>query len=151
MVATFTVKNAEVVIKNLNRISDGVSGAGLTKPMRQATLLVTRDAKKLSPVDTGTLRSSIAPEIRAHGDTIEGIVGTPVKYAPYMELGTKAHFPPISALQVWARRHGMSAFIVARAISRRGLKPRKFLQSAFDNNASNIQQIFDDYVKKTVE
>ena len=151
MVATYTVKGADIVIKNLNRISDGASGRGLTEPMRKATMLVTRDAKINAPVDTGNLRSSISPEIKAHGNTIEGIVGTPVKYAPFMELGTRAHFPPISALQVWARRHGISAFLVARAIARRGLKPRKFLQRAYDSNVWTIQQLFDDYIKKLVD
>ena len=151
MVDTITVEGADQVIKKLNKIAAGVEPAGLVKPMRDSTLLVTRDAKKLSPVDTGTLRSSIAPDItlKAHG--IEGAVGSPLKYAPFVELGTRPHFPPLSALQVWARRHGVSARAVQLAIGRRGTKANEFLKGALENNTNEIYRTFDDYVKDLVD
>ena len=149
--STYTVRGLDVTIKNLNKVKDGVGGAGMKTTMRAATLMVTRSARKKAPVDTGVLRNSISGEVRSFGDTSEGIVGTPVKYAPFMELGTAPHFPPVSALRVWARRHGMNAFVVARAISRRGLKARRFLSGAFDENKARIAALFDAYVKKLVE
>lgn len=55
--------------------------AGLVK----ATLLVERDAKLLTPVDTGTLRRSITHEF--HGKH-KAVVGSNVEYAPHVEMGT---------------------------------------------------------------
>lgn len=147
MVKDVEIVGAEIVIKNMNRIADGVSGQGLVPPMRQSTLIVTSEAKRLAPVDAGRLRSTIAPEVNVSGGKIEGIVGTPVKYAPFMELGTRPHYPPLAALQVWARRHNVSARAVQLAIGKYGLKPRRFLQGAFENNTAKINQIFNDYVK----
>ena len=55
----------------------------------KACLMVVRDAKKLCPVDTGRLRSSITHEIE--GTT--GRVGTNVEYARAVELGTEKQSP----------------------------------------------------------
>ncbi|MDD5512068.1 MAG: HK97 gp10 family phage protein [Dehalococcoidales bacterium] len=55
--------------------------SGLTK----AALLVERDAKKESPVDTGTLRSSITHEV----EPTEARVGTNVEYSSFQEYGTR--------------------------------------------------------------
>lgn len=42
-------------------------------------------AKGLAPVDTGNLRNSITHEQEDNGHTV--VVGTTVKYGPYVELG----------------------------------------------------------------
>lgn len=85
-----------VEIKNLEKaqakheqvIRDMRGGSGLLQAFRAATLLVQRDAKINSPVDTGRLRASIMPEVRSEGKRIIGIVGSRVVYAPYQEFGT---------------------------------------------------------------
>ena len=43
-------------------------------------------AKRLCPVDTGNLRNSITHE---QMDENTEVIGTSVKYAPYVELGTR--------------------------------------------------------------
>lgn len=54
-------------------------------------LLITRDAKRNAPVDTGRLRASIIPEIDDLEATVEAggseIVGTNVDYAAVQEFG----------------------------------------------------------------
>ena len=55
------------------------------KIMNKACLLIVRDAKKLCPVDTGRLRSSITHEIE--GTT--GRVGSNVEYCRAVELGSE--------------------------------------------------------------
>jgi HK97 gp10 family phage protein len=108
-------------------------------------MVVERDAKINAPVDTGRLRASITPEVR-RGNPIEGIVGSNVDYAPYMELGTRPHWPPWGAgtpLAVWAKRHGISAYLVARAIAKKGTKARRFLQAAYEDNKQRVYAIFD--------
>lgn len=52
---------------------------------------VRRHAKANAPVDTGRLRSSIKSTVNVQGPLIRGAIGSNVKYAPYMEYGTRPH------------------------------------------------------------
>ena len=56
----------------------------LTSALTEACMVVEKDAKKKCPVDDGTLRGSITSEVEDN----QGIVGTNVEYAPYVEFGT---------------------------------------------------------------
>lgn len=135
----------------MTQIVADLHGEPMLQGMRNATLLVTRDAKINAPVDTGRLRASITPEVRVSGPTtVQGIVGSNVMYAPFVELGTKPHFPPVGALAVWARRHGTTAFLVARAISRRGTKAVKYLERAITENRERIVSYIGDAVARIV-
>jgi len=135
-----TVYNLNTIGKNIVVQADA--------PMRKALRLLTRDAKINAPVDTGKLRSSIMPGVTSNSGGVVGVTGSNVAYAPFMELGTAAHWPPIAALEGWARRHGTNAYLVARAIARRGTKARRFLQKALQTNIHRINRIFDDYTRK---
>ena len=139
----------ELQRKNEQVVRD-LRGDVMLRAMRDATLLVTRGAKQNAPVDTGRLRASITPEVRGEGEDMIGVVGSNVVYAPYVELGTRPHFPPLAALEVWARRHGTSAFLVARAISQRGTTPRLFLQNAYNDSKPRIIALFDRALKNIV-
>lgn len=115
-------------------------GATMVGAVQRASLRVMRNARQLAPVDTGQLKNSIITAIEYDANILRGVVGSAVKHAPWMELGTgvfagkTAYFPPPSALAVWARRHGLNPWALAIAIYRRGgLKPRRFLQTAFEN------------------
>lgn len=134
----------------MERIVRDMQGEPFLQGMRDATLIVTRDAKLNAPVDTGRLRASITPEIRPHGNTVLGVVGSNLAYAPYVELGTRPHWPPPGALAVWARRHGVSEFLVRRAIGRRGTKAHKYLERALTENASRIVRLIGTTVGKIV-
>lgn len=50
----------------------------------QACALVERSAKEKAPKDTGALRGSITSAVEG----LEGVVFTPLEYAPYVEYGT---------------------------------------------------------------
>lgn len=128
-----------------------LQGPPMVEAMRDAVLMVQRDARKAAPVFSGELRASILPEIRTQGNEVVGAVGSQVRHALYMEKGTRPHFPPVAALQSWARRHNTVAFLIARAISRRGLKPRKFLQGAYDENKEKIIKKLESAVKKIAQ
>jgi hypothetical protein len=78
-------------------------------------------------------------------------VGSNVKYAPFQELGTRPFWPPLSALETWAKRHGTSAFLVARAIATRGIKAVRYLQRALEDNADRIYQKVGATVSRIVE
>ena len=56
--------------------------------MEKACLMVEADAKRICPVDTGRLRSSLTYEIETGKDEITGKVGTNVEYSIPVEFGT---------------------------------------------------------------
>lgn len=61
----------------------------LTLKNYAAGILVSQEAKRLAPVDTGLLRASIT----YRADNEEVIIGTDVHYGKYQELGTRHHGP----------------------------------------------------------
>lgn len=144
------VVGAVAAQRELVRVATGLYGQAVMSQMRKATLLVSRDAKLLSPVDTGRLRASITPAIRLDGDSVIGVVGSNVEYAAAVEVGTKPHWPPRAALETWAKRHGIPVFLVQRKIARVGTKPRKYLQGAFDKNQAKIRLLIGNAVSQVV-
>lgn len=73
------IKGLEGLIERL----DGMANpATIENAITRATLLVEREAKKKAP--KGTIAGSITSTI----DGTQGIVYTPVEFAPYVELGT---------------------------------------------------------------
>lgn len=79
-------------------------------------------------VDTGQTRAGIHAIVRG----LEAEVVASAPQSPFIEFGTAPHFPPPSALEPWARRHGFEdaragAFLIARAIAERGTPARPFL------------------------
>lgn len=75
---------------SLNNLMDEIANsADLRAAVGRACALVERKAKEKAPKDTGELRRSITSEVDvAEGGLIEGVVFTPLEYAPYVEYGT---------------------------------------------------------------
>lgn len=71
-------------LRTLFESEDGPVGRELAR----RTIRVETAAKRLSPVDTGRLRSSITHEMGHEGGDLVGRVGTNVDYSPHVELGT---------------------------------------------------------------
>lgn len=64
-------------------------GQALEQGVQRAALLVEGKAKEKVPVRTGTLRRSITSIVQREGDQVVGVIGTNVRYAPYVELGVR--------------------------------------------------------------
>lgn len=71
----------------LRELFESPSGE-VAKDLQRRALQVDRAAKRLCPVDTGRLRSSITNELGADAEGLLATVGTNVEYAPHIELGT---------------------------------------------------------------
>ena len=141
----------------------------IQKALEKGGLLIERQAKKLCPVDTGRLRSSIHTTTEKWSRVK---VGTDVIYGKWVEYGTPPHFPPPEALIPWVRRHAKSlgikktsikkswsisrqaaakglyrmklwkiAFAIARHIAEHGMSPRPFMRPAYRYNKSRVQSI----------
>ena len=88
-------------------------------------------------MDTGNAANTTIVEFAPKG--IESEIGTVAPYAPYIELGTRPHFPPMDALESWARHHGFeSAWPICKAIYERGLRARPYLTPAYDDFAGEL-------------
>ena len=82
---TVKVEGVQQAIDNFARYRDGAH-KGIHHAQVTAALATTTLAKRLCPVDTGRLRSSIRPRFSLLD--LEADVYTDVSYAPYVEFGT---------------------------------------------------------------
>lgn len=72
----------------VERLESLLDAEHLKRAMGQACAVVERSAKEKAPKGVGELRRSITSEVRQDGGVVEGIVFTPLEYAPYVEFGT---------------------------------------------------------------
>lgn len=150
-------------INGLERLMKKASPQILVGPLRKfferSAITVQSGAREKAPRDRGQLINSIAYEIDSgNPHPLWAKVGTNLGVkAKAMEYGTGLlsespetrggvqHFPPWGEqnpeLELWAQRHGFpNAFVVARAIARRGgLKPLRYLRGALADAGSQIR------------
>lgn len=123
----------------------------LRRASEASALLIEGAAKRLTPVDTGRLRASIATSLGVGALAGGAIVQTNVNYAIYVHEGTKPHFPPLKALEGWAKRHNTTPFQVARGIARKGIKKRPFMRQAVEQEQGKIGKIFSRELDNTLK
>lgn len=153
------VKGLRETQQNLERIIKDLSGNPILEAMGKAVLLVEGKAKKNVPVDRGALRASITPDVSSTATTVQGIVGSNLKYAPFIELGTRPFWTPWKPLYDWARRKvggnlkaaGALAAAARRSIAQKGIAARHYLQNAFDDSKNDIIRIFDQTIKRIIQ
>jgi len=114
---------------------------GLGRALLAGALVLEAAAKEGTPVDTGRLRASIRSGL-VEGQTGVARVFSDVHYAPYVEEGTRPHWPPVSALEDWARRHGLEPFPVAAAIAARGTRGAHMFRRAVEERGQEaLEQV----------
>lgn len=148
----------------LKKLGDPRVAALAKEHMTRSCIFVRDEAAVRAPVNTGQLRSSLTYMVGTDMHSITGVVGSPVQHAPYVEFGTGRltdypgggkgyHYPPPAALDLWASRHGFaSGAIVARIIAKRGgLRPRRFLRSAFEDKTEAIKAEMTKLLEDVIE
>ena len=76
---------------------------------------------------------------------------SPAIYGESVEAGTKPHFPPVAPIRHWVERKlgitgkeaGSVAFLIARAISKRGTKGAGMFEKSFDENEAAVIRILE--------
>lgn len=112
-------------VEKTRRIKGEVHASGIDV-QREAKMRL----KEQKAWDTGHLADSVIVERSPDGMIAE--VGPTAAYGVYVEEGTRPHFPPLDALEGWAKRHGFdSAWPICKVISERGLPARPFLFPAW--------------------
>ncbi len=141
MPATIRIQGDEKLRKAL--ASKTLINEPVRRFLERSAQTVEGKGKQNAPVDTGRLRSSISRDVQPANK--RAFVGSKLPYAAPVEFGRPpGTWPPLSALQPWARRHGFpagnaGAFLVARAIARRGIKPQPYLVPALESSRTAIR------------
>lgn len=115
----------------LRRLLDGPQGAVASDLLRRGQR-VESEAKRLCPVDTGRLRSSITTELlRTGGGRLTVRIGTNVKYARAIHDGTRPHtIRPRRAGGVLRFPGRGGQIVYARSVQHPGTRARPFLRDA---------------------
>lgn len=151
------VNEKDGITKTLPQLPERLRRAILLA-MRESAVLLQSYAKLYAPVFRGLLRVSIAQNVSEEGNRITGEVGSGVAYASVLEEGRNpwpgAMPPPSGDLKAWARRKlgdERLAFVVARAIKRRGFKAQPYLKPALLEATPRIKAIFQSRVSEALQ
>lgn len=128
--SSITLEGVEEVLGALDQLKDT---EGLEAALGQACALVERTAKQKAPKDTGALRQSITSEVR----NLEGVVFTPLYYAPYVEYGTGLFAEQGGRTDVpWWYKDDKGEWHKTS-----GQHPQPFMRPALDENREQILRI----------
>lgn len=141
--------NAKALAKEFEKIRREAKTAVLKRAVTKACYIIHEDALRRTPVNTGRLRNSIAVDVKVKGTKVIGIVGTNVKYAPFVEFGTG-----IYAMNGQGRKTPWVYFANEGKYKgfywTRGQKPKKMLTGAFEMNKERIRQAMDRIIKEAI-
>lgn len=128
--SSITLEGVEEVLGALDQLKDT---EGLEAALGTACALVERSAKQKAPKDTGALRQSITSEVR----DLEGVVFTPLFYAPYVEYGTGLFAEQGGRTDVpWWYKDDKGEWHKTS-----GQHPQPFMRPALDENREQILRI----------
>lgn len=122
----------------------------LRAAMNASVLQVKGAILPLVPVNQGFLRQGVQTSVIGEMVDLRGRIFDPITYALPVEEGTRPHFPPLAPLMRWAQlKLGVSekesrsvAFLIARAISRRGTKAVRFFAQAWQATKGQVSERF---------
>lgn len=105
----------------------------IERALQKACALVERAAKQKAPKDTGELARSITSKVEG----TQGIVFTPLEYAPYVEFGTGLFAEGTGRLDVpWNYQDEKGEWHQTS-----GQHPQPFLRPALNENREQITEI----------
>lgn len=137
MLLAVEVEGIDEVVESLGELG---SLTELQQALGKACALVERTAKQKAPKDTGALRRSITSKVE---DT-QGIVFTPLEYAPYVELGTGLFAESDGRMDVpWHYQDDKGEWH-----STSGQKPQPFMRPALNENREEILRIIKGALKQ---
>ena len=121
------IEGVEEVLAQLEKVADTQQ---IGKAVGQACAVVERAAKQKAPKKSGDLRRSIQSEVNG----TEGIVFTPLEYAPYVEYGTGLFAENGGRKDVpwWYKNDD------GKWVSTRGQHPQPFMRPALNENRERI-------------
>jgi HK97 gp10 family phage protein len=139
---TIEIKGLDKLKEKMKDLSDVTVRQQMERTMYRSTEMIKNRARDLVRVDTGALRRSIRDIVQVGEREIKGIVGPTEPYGAPVEFGARPHFPPVGALERWARKRGINPWALAVSISRKGTESHPFLIPAFEQFKNKIIEEF---------
>ena len=137
MSAEIKFEGLDEVLYKLNKIS---SDANIEEALGTCCAVVEKSAKQKAPKDTGALRRSITSKVEGN----QGIIVTPLEYAPYVEYGTGLFAESGGRKDVpWNYQDDEGKWH-----STSGQKPQPFMRPALEENKQLIKQILKEELTK---
>ena len=153
MVPTMTIEFKVPNVPLFNGTSSKVIDEEFRQALNAGVLHLKGQIQPATPVGvTSHLRQGVQTSITGAATSLVGRVFDPVAYAMAVEGGSRPHFPPVAPLQLWVRRKlGIGnekearsvAFLIARAISRRGTPAVRMFRNAWDANRDRVVGFFE--------
>lgn len=132
--SNITFEGLDEVLRSFEELADEDK---LKQALGKACALVERSAKQKAPKDTGALRRSITSKVERNQGALQGIVFTPLEYAPYVEYGTGLFAEEGGRRDVpWNYQDDQGEWH-----STRGQKPQPYMRPALDENREEILRI----------
>lgn len=136
--------SAEIKFEGLDEILDKLdkisSDANIEGALGTCCALVERSAKQKAPKDNGELRRSITSKVEG----TQGIVFTPLEYAPYVEYGTGLFAESGGRMDVpWNYQDDEGEWH-----STSGQKPQPFMRPALEENQETIKRLLREELTK---
>jgi len=99
-----------------------------------------------TPVDTWLLRNSYKTEpifqwVRIYNTK---------KYGLFIHEGTKPHRTSVKNLSAWAKRHWVNPYALQKAIARKWVKGRKWIDKTLSTQADKVKKAILNFIKKNV-
>lgn len=132
------MEDFKVVVENFDKFINEELNERVSAALEKACLLVEADAKRGCPTGDGQLRQSITHDIDI--ENLEGVIGTAVEYAPYVEIGTGIYSSEGTGRKTpWCYQNEKTG----EWHWTRGMKPQPFLQPAMETNKDKISKCFE--------
>ena len=127
----------EVKIEGLNnllaKLNEYADPAQLKKSMGKCCAIVEASAKEKAPKDTGALRRSISSRVEETANGVEGVIFTPLEYAPYIEYGTGLFAEDGGRQTPWSYQDDEGNWHTTK-----GQPPRPYMRPALTENNNQI-------------
>ena len=137
MADAIRLEGLEGILDSLEDITDT---SQLERSLGKACALVERSAKQKAPKGNGELRRSITSEVRG----LEGVVFTPLEYAPYVEFGTGLFAEEGGRMDVpWNYQDDEGVWH-----STSGMKPQPYMRPALNENREEVLRIIREGIGK---
>ena len=131
------MEGLDEILYKLGKIS---SNANIEEALGTCCAVVEKSAKQKAPKDTGALRRSITSKVEGN----QGIIFTPLEYAPYVEYGTGLFAESGGRKDVpWNYQDDEGKWH-----STSGQKPQPFMRPALEENKTLIKQILKEELTK---
>lgn len=122
---------------NIDEVIKQTLPEAIVQGLRQACIIVADAAKEKCPVDDGQLRQSITFQVDEK--KLEGVIGSNVEYAPYVEVGTGIYSSKGNGRQTpWSYKDAKGDWHTTS-----GMKAQPFLEPAAEENRQEILESFE--------